>query len=87
MKFGPTALRVRRTISTAIRLRFSGVPPPHVGALVGALAQELVDEVALTAHDLDAVVVRLLREPGAADEVADLPAHAAAGEFAGAGTG
>ncbi len=54
---------------------------PLVGALVGVGHQELVDEVALGAHDLDAVVAGLTRELGAADERADLRLDAAATEL------
>ena len=42
---------------------------PFVGALVGAAAQELVDQVALGTHHLDAVIAGLLRQCGAAGEV------------------
>jgi hypothetical protein len=56
-----------------------GAAPP-VGAPVGARAQELVDEVALRAHDLDAVVACLERVLGAAHEVADLALDAALAE-------
>src|SRR5690606_6818421 len=45
---------------------------PTVGALVDALDQELVDEIALGTHDLDAVVAGYLGERGAIDEIADL---------------
>ena len=40
---------------------------PVVVAMVGARRDELVDEIALRAHDLDAVVAGALREPRAAD--------------------
>ena len=40
-----------------------GRAAPLVGALVGARREELVDEVALGAHDLDAVVAGLARQP------------------------
>ena len=33
-----------------------GGAAPFVGAVVGVRAQELIDEIALTAHDLDGVV-------------------------------
>ncbi len=46
-------------------------PAPAIGALVGARHDELVDEVPLGAHDLDAVVAGLLREERAADVVLD----------------
>lgn len=44
---------------------------PAVGALVGGGGDELVDQVALGAHDLDAVVAGELGEAGGADEVLD----------------
>jgi hypothetical protein len=37
-------------------MRFSKLPPQLVGALVGLRRDELVDQVAFRAHDLDAVV-------------------------------
>jgi len=43
-----------------------------VGSVVGVRDQELVDEVALAAHHLDAVVAGLARQLGAAHERADL---------------
>ena len=49
---------------------------PLVGPPVGAGRQELVDEVPLRPHHLDAVVAGLARQRPAADEVADLPLHA-----------
>jgi hypothetical protein len=43
MKSGPTASRMRRTISTAKRMRFSGVPPQaSVRVLVRALRNWLI---------------------------------------------
>ena len=60
-----------RTISTAKRMRFSSAAAPVVVALVGARREELVDQVALGAHDLDAVVAGLAGEPRAAREVVD----------------
>ena len=47
-----------------------------VGTFVGAGADELIDEVALAAHDLDAVVARVLRQFGGADEVLHRAANA-----------
>jgi hypothetical protein len=52
-------------------------PAPAVGALVGVGDQELVDEVALGAHDLDTVVAGLARQGGAVDEGLDLALDAA----------
>ena len=49
---------MRRTISTGKRIRFAGAAAPRVGAVVGARGEELVDQVALGAHDLDGVVAR-----------------------------
>jgi hypothetical protein len=43
-------------------MRFSKEPPHSVVALVGLRRDELVDQVALGAHDLDAVVAGLLRQ-------------------------
>ncbi|MND91107.1 hypothetical protein D3C80_832180 [compost metagenome] len=45
---------------------------PAVGALVGVGGEELVDEVPLRPHDLDAVVLGLLGQLRAGDEVLDL---------------
>ena len=50
-------------------------PAVLVVAVVRARGEELVDEVALRAHDLDAVVARLARERGARGEVVDGRAH------------
>jgi hypothetical protein len=65
MKLGPTFSRVRRTISTGSGCG-SRRGRPIRRAVVGARREELVDEVALGAHDLDAVVAGLLREARAA---------------------
>ena len=62
MKSRPTASRVRRTISTGKRMRLLERAAPLVVAVVGLRRDELVDEVALGAHDLDAVVAGALRE-------------------------
>ena len=51
---------------------------PLVVAVVGARRDELVDQVALRAHDLDAVVAGALREARAADVVGDGLPHAPA---------
>ncbi|MNF59366.1 hypothetical protein D3C84_409520 [compost metagenome] len=45
---------------------------PAVVALIGVGSQELVDEVAFRTHDLDAVVLGLLGQQRAGDEVLDL---------------
>jgi hypothetical protein len=55
---------------------------PRRRAPVGARRDELVDEVALGAHHLDAVVAGLAGERGAAREGRDLPADAEAGQAA-----
>ena len=57
-------------------------PAPFIAALVGAQAQELRDQVAFGAHDLDPVVARLLPEQRAAREVLDGLLDFGAGEFA-----
>ena len=44
----------------------------HVDVLAGVRDQELVDEIAFAAHQLDAVVAGLACEPGATHERADL---------------
>ena len=44
---------------------------PGVGALVGARREELVEQIALAAHDLDAVVAGLAGQLRAAGEVVD----------------
>ena len=62
MKSGPTAARVRRTISTGKADAVLERAAPVVVAVVGARRDELVDQVALGAHDLDAVVAGALRE-------------------------
>ncbi len=55
---------------------------PPVGAAVGVRGEELVDQVALGAHHLDAVVARAPGEPGGVDEVADGALDAAAAQRA-----
>ena len=55
---------------------FAGGAAPGVVTVVGAGGEELVDEVALGAHDLDAVVARPLGQPGRASPVADGPLDA-----------
>ena len=52
---------------------------PVVGALVGVGDEELIDEVALGTHDLDAVVAGLAGQLGAAHEGADLALDATHG--------
>ena len=56
------------------------VAAPLVRALVGLGDDELVDEVALGPHDLDAVVARLLRSLGAVDVVGDGLLYTSGGE-------
>ena len=46
---------------------------PRVGAVVGPGGEELVDEVALRAHDLDAVIPRAPGQAGGPDPVVDRP--------------
>jgi hypothetical protein len=53
------------------------VAAPGVGAAIGFCGEELVDEIAFRAHDLDAVVTRLARLAGAI-HVPDLALHPAA---------
>ena len=60
---------------------------PAVRAAVGARDQELVDEIALRAHHLHAVVARFLRERRAANECRDLALDAAIRELARRETG
>lgn len=55
---------------------------PAVGAVVGAGGDELVDEVALGAHDLDAVVSGLAGEAGGAHVVVDGALDLGVGQFA-----
>ena len=55
---------------------------PFVVATVDVRGDELVDEVALGSHDLDAVVAGLAGEHGAAHEGTDLPLDAACGQGA-----
>ena len=54
---------------------------PAVLALVGAGDDELVDEVALGTHDLDAVVAGLTRERGTTHVVVDLLLHFGVAQF------
>src|SRR5699024_1226075 len=56
-----------------------GAAPPAVPAPVGGRGQELVEQVALGAHDLDAVVTGADRAVGRFGEVLDGAAHAASG--------
>jgi hypothetical protein len=67
MKSGPAFSRVRLTISTGNRMRFAKEPPHSSLRWIRPRRDELVDQVALRAHDLDAVVARALRKLGAAD--------------------
>ncbi len=56
---------------------------PAVGAPVGLPGDELVDQVPLGAHDLDAVVAGLPGEAGGAHVVVDRPLDVGVGELAG----
>ncbi len=56
---------------------------PAVGAVVGARRDELVDQVALGAHDLDAVVPGLAGEAGGAHIVVDGAFDLGVGQLAG----
>ena len=60
-----------------------GVAAPLVVALIRALGQELVEQVALRAHDLDGVVAGLLGEHGAAGEVLDRGPDLLVGQLSG----
>jgi hypothetical protein len=60
-----------------------GGASPGVRAVVGPGREELVDEVALGPHDLDAVVTGLTRQAGRTGEPADLPPHSAVAERSG----
>jgi hypothetical protein len=51
---------------------------PFIVAMIRARRDELVDQVALRPHDLDAVVARSLRKPRTADVRGDRPPHAEA---------
>ena len=53
---------MRRTISTGKRWRFSTRAAPAIVALVRALDEKLVEQIAFPAHDLDAVVAGVLRD-------------------------
>ena len=75
MKSGPTFSRLRRTASTGKAHPLGIGPAPGVGALVGALHQELVDEVPLRAHDLHAVVAGIPGQGGAVGEVVQGALH------------
>ena len=55
--------------------------PVGIGALVGARRDELIEQIPLAAHDLDAVIARVLRELGAAHEIALGAPDAGAGQF------
>ena len=48
-----------------------GCPAPRVGAFVGARGEELIEQVALAAHDLDAVIPGVESQQRAAHEVVD----------------
>jgi hypothetical protein len=53
-------------------MRFSKLPPHSILALVRARDQELIDEIALGTHDLDAVVAGVLGQLRTAHEILDL---------------
>src|SRR6185369_3996975 len=59
-------------------LAFLDAAAPGIVARVRAHGEELVDQIALAAHDLDAVVAGILRELRATDEIADRALDAAA---------
>ncbi len=80
MKFSPTASRTRRTISTGSACGSRTKLPQLVLTLVGLRGDELVDEIALGAHDLDAVVPGPLCELGGAGVVVDGPLDLGVGE-------
>ena len=61
-----------------------GVPAPTVAPTVRRRGQELVDEVALGAHDLHTVIPGLDRGAGSGGELADGAVDAAAGQASGA---
>ena len=52
------------------------IAAPGIRPVVGSAHQELVDQVAFGAHDLDAIVASFTRQHGAADVGADGPFHA-----------
>jgi len=58
-------------------------PAPAVGSVVGPARNELVDEVAFRAHDLDPVIARLAGQTGAAGIVIDLTLNFLVGQFTG----
>ena len=72
----PTRLRIARTTSSTNRARFSSGPPVLVLAIVDRRAQELRDQVAVGAVQLDAVEPGLARPPRAfgkrVDRLADV---------------
>ena len=59
-------------------------PAPFIGTVVGPTHQELVDQVALRAHDLHPIIAGLAGEQGAADIGPDRALDAAAAEDPGA---
>ena len=81
---GPHTSRVSRTISTFSRIQFkSGSRHTGVVPSVRPGHEELVDELALVAHDIDPVVPRATGQDGTAEEVADHGPHARGGQLPG----
>ena len=70
-KSSPTRARIARTISSTKRARFSSEPPYSSVAVVDRRAEELRDQVAVGAVQLDAVEPGLARAPRALGERGD----------------
>ena len=79
MKSDPTAERVLRTISIGNR---SGEPPHASVRLLVRGRQELVEQIAFAAHDLDTVVTGVASQLRAAREVVDGAFHPVRRELA-----
>ena len=62
-----------------------GCAAPRIGALVRARRQELVEQVSLAAHDLDAVVARIAGQQRAPREILDRALDVAQTRAAGTG--